>query len=125
MSQTDVTYSCGACKYPLNLTSSNRVTTGLGSDYRRSIKKGVISFVSIDLSRFTQVDEINCLPVLCGRNRSKTKLLCRNCSTLIGYGRSDSITTLCGIVNSSSSSDSTPDVYMIKIRALQPSEQPN
>ncbi|CAK9137476.1 unnamed protein product [Ilex paraguariensis] len=57
MSQADVSYSCGACGYPLNLTSSNRITSGIGSEYRKSIKKGFISFLSIDLSRFTQVDE--------------------------------------------------------------------
>ncbi|KAL6978932.1 hypothetical protein U1Q18_020599 [Sarracenia purpurea var. burkii] len=65
--------SCGSCGYPLNLTSSNRITSGIGSDYRQSIKKGYISFVSIDLSRFTCVDEINCFPIFWGR-RVLTKL---------------------------------------------------
>ncbi|KAJ7961739.1 F-box/LRR-repeat protein [Quillaja saponaria] len=54
MSQADVSYSCGSCGYPLNLTSSNRITSDIGSGYRKSIKKGSISFNSIDLSRFTQ-----------------------------------------------------------------------
>ncbi|KAA8543598.1 hypothetical protein F0562_021656 [Nyssa sinensis] len=84
MSQADVSYSCGSCAYPLNLTSSNRITSGIGSEYRKSLKKGYISFLSIDLSRFTQVDEINCLPISWGRYRSKTKLLCRKCGVLIG-----------------------------------------
>ncbi|KAI9176732.1 hypothetical protein LWI29_015593 [Acer saccharum] len=59
MSQAaDVSYSCGSCGYPLNLTSSNRITTGIGSaEYQKSIKKGRISFLTVDLSRFTQVDE--------------------------------------------------------------------
>ncbi|KAL5798222.1 hypothetical protein ACOSQ2_003042 [Xanthoceras sorbifolium] len=59
MSQTaaGVSYSCGSCGYPLNLTSSNRITTGIGAEYQKSIKKGRISFLSVDLSRFTQVDE--------------------------------------------------------------------
>ncbi|KAI9178145.1 hypothetical protein LWI28_023257 [Acer negundo] len=47
MSQAaDVSYSCGSCGYPLNLTSSNRITTGIGSaEYQKSIKKGRISFL--------------------------------------------------------------------------------
>nr|TKS18347.1 hypothetical protein D5086_0000000160 [Populus alba] len=57
MSQSDISYSCGSCGYPLNLTSSNRITSNIGSGYQKSIKKGYISFVSVDLSRFTQVDE--------------------------------------------------------------------
>ncbi|GLT46099.1 hypothetical protein SLA2020_198820 [Shorea laevis] len=57
MSQADVSYSCGSCGYPLNLTSSNRITSNLGAEYQKSIKKGYISFLSVDLSRFTQVDE--------------------------------------------------------------------
>ncbi|XP_039119592.1 uncharacterized protein At4g08330, chloroplastic-like isoform X2 [Dioscorea cayenensis subsp. rotundata] len=58
MSQADVVYSCGSCGYALNLTSSNRITPGVSTDYSKSIKKGVISFHSVDLSRFTQVDEV-------------------------------------------------------------------
>ncbi|KAJ0969339.1 hypothetical protein J5N97_022216 [Dioscorea zingiberensis] len=58
MSQADVVYSCGSCGYLLNLTSSNRITPGISSDYSKSIKKGAISFRSVDLSRFTQVDEV-------------------------------------------------------------------
>ncbi|KAJ6874055.1 hypothetical protein NC651_032786 [Populus alba x Populus x berolinensis] len=57
MSQSDISYSCGSCGYPLNLTSSNRITSNIGSGYQKSIKKGYISFLSVDLSRFTQVDE--------------------------------------------------------------------
>ncbi|CAK7349201.1 unnamed protein product [Dovyalis caffra] len=57
MSQADVSYSCGSCGYPLNLTSSHQITCNIGSGYPKSIKKGYISFLSVDLSRFTQVDE--------------------------------------------------------------------
>ncbi|KAJ6973550.1 hypothetical protein NC653_033778 [Populus alba x Populus x berolinensis] len=54
----EVVQCCGSCGYPLNLTSSNRITSNIGSGYQKSIKKGYISFVSVDLSRFTQVDEV-------------------------------------------------------------------
>ncbi|KAG6748826.1 hypothetical protein POTOM_048762 [Populus tomentosa] len=53
----EVVQCCGSCGYPLNLTSSNRITSNIGSGYQKSIKKGYISFLSVDLSRFTQVDE--------------------------------------------------------------------
>lgn len=120
MSLAHVSYSCGSCGYPLNLTSSNRITSGIGAEYRKSIKKGFISFRSIDLSRFTQVDEINCLPNFWGRYRSKSKLLCRSCGVLIGYGYGDS-PALCGFDSPTSSSSSYKKI-IIKIRALQPSE---
>ena len=110
--------SCGSCGYPLNLTSSNRITSSVGSEYQKSIKKGSISFASVDLSRFTQVDEINCFPVTWGRHRSKTKLLCRKCGVHIGYGHGDS-PALCGLESPSSSSSHRK--FTIKIRALQPS----
>ncbi|KAL0417944.1 UNVERIFIED_CONTAM: F-box/LRR-repeat protein 12 [Sesamum radiatum] len=93
---------CGSCGYHLNLTSSNRVTSSIGSRYSKSINKGSISFRSIDPSRFTQVDEVNCLPISWGRYRSKSKLLCRNCGVLIGYGYGDS-TALCGLESPTSS----------------------
>ncbi|KAB5527792.1 hypothetical protein DKX38_021639 [Salix brachista] len=90
MSQSDISYSCCSCGYPLNLSSSNRITSNIGSGYQKSIKKGYISFLSVDLSRFTQVDEVNCLPVSWGRYRSKSKLLCRKCGVHVGYGYGDS-----------------------------------
>ncbi|XP_034690896.1 uncharacterized protein At4g08330, chloroplastic-like [Vitis riparia] len=121
MSQADVSYSCGSCGYPLNLTSSNRITSGIGSEYRKSIKKGLISFLSVDLSRFTQVDEVHCLPLPWGGHRSKTKLLCRKCGVLIGYGYGDS-PALCGF-DLANSSNSACEKFVIKIRALQPSEE--
>ncbi|KAG5567147.1 hypothetical protein RHGRI_002645 [Rhododendron griersonianum] len=114
---------CGSCGYPLNLTSSTRVTSGTSPGYLKSIGKGYISFGSIDLSRFTQVDEINCFPIFCGSQGSKTKLLCRKCGMLIGYGYGES-SALCGLTSHTSSSASYKKV-MIKIRALQPSEESN
>ncbi|KAI6694367.1 hypothetical protein NL676_022077 [Syzygium grande] len=116
----DVSYSCGSCGYPLNLTSSDRITSGIGSEYRKSIKKGSMSFLSVDLSRFTQVDQVNCFPVACGRKRLKTKLLCRKCGVHIGYGYGDSL-ALCGF-DSPNLSTSSYKKFTIKIRALQPSE---
>nr|GLL30862.1 uncharacterized protein At4g08330, chloroplastic-like isoform X1 [Ipomoea trifida]GMD18774.1 uncharacterized protein At4g08330, chloroplastic-like isoform X1 [Ipomoea batatas]GME15859.1 uncharacterized protein At4g08330, chloroplastic-like isoform X1 [Ipomoea batatas] len=113
--------SCGSCGYHLNLVSSNRVTTGIGSEYSKKIKKGFIPFTSIDLSRYTQVDEVNCFPISLGRNSSKTKLLCRNCGVIIGYGYGDS-SALCGFHSPSATSPSFKKI-MIKIRALQPLEE--
>ncbi|GLT94304.1 hypothetical protein SLE2022_120500 [Rubroshorea leprosula] len=121
MSQADVSYSCGSCGYPLNLTSSNRFTSNLGAEYHKSIKKGYISFLSVDFSRFTQVDEVNCLPLTWGRYRSKTKLLCRKCGVHIGYGYGDA-PALCGF-DSPNSSSAAYKKFSIKIRALQPGEE--
>ncbi|XAR58802.1 hypothetical protein NMG60_11014350 [Bertholletia excelsa] len=121
MSQADVFYSCGPCGYPLNLTSSNRITSGIDSKYNKFIKKGYISFLSIDVSRFTLVNEINCLPISCGRYSSKTKLLCRKCGALMGYAHGSSH-TLRGFESATSSRPSNKK-FMIKIRALQPSEE--
>lgn len=114
-------YSCGSCGYPLNLASSNRITTGIGSEYQKSIKKGKISFLSVDLSRFTQVDEVTCFPVYWGSYGSKTKLLCRKCGVHIGYGYGNSH-ALCGL-ESPNATSSAYKKFSIKIRALQPSEE--
>lgn len=74
--------SYGSCRYLLNLTSSARVTSGNGLGYKKSIRKGFISLVSIDLSRFTLADEVNCLPVCLAP--SKTKLFSHKCGVFIG-----------------------------------------
>lgn len=120
MSQADVSYSCGSCGYPLNLTSSNRITSDIASEYQKSVKKGSISFSSVDLSRFTQIDEINCLPAL-WFSRSKTKLLCRKCGVHIGYVYGGESHVLCGIESPTSSNSQTK--FTIKIRSLQPSSE--
>ncbi|XP_061349820.1 uncharacterized protein At4g08330, chloroplastic-like [Gastrolobium bilobum] len=120
MSQSDVSYCCGSCGYPLNLTSSNRITSDIASEYQKSVKKGSISFASVDLSRFTQVDEINCFP-FSWFYRSKTKLLCRKCGVHIGYGYGGESPTLCGLEPPVSSSSQIK--FTIKIRSLQPSSE--
>ncbi|XP_019460666.1 PREDICTED: uncharacterized protein LOC109360316 isoform X2 [Lupinus angustifolius] len=38
-SQRDVCYSCGTCGYELNLSSSNRNTSSIGSKYGKFIKR--------------------------------------------------------------------------------------
>ncbi|KAK1646215.1 hypothetical protein QYE76_064020 [Lolium multiflorum] len=113
--------SCGSCAYPLNLSSSNRRTSDVGSSYQKSLKKGLISFISVDLSRFTEVDEISCVPFLAWRSyRPKTKLLCRKCGSSIGYGYGEPA-VLCSF-DPASSSSGTSQTYLIKIQAIQPSE---
>ncbi|KAL3724990.1 hypothetical protein ACJRO7_030064 [Eucalyptus globulus] len=86
----DVSYSCGSCGYALNLTSSNRITSGIDSKYHKSIKKGFIFFRSVDLCRFTTVAQVNCFPVTWVRRGLKMKLLCHKCRAHIGYGYADS-----------------------------------
>lgn len=98
----------------MNLASSNRITSEIDSKYRKAIRKGSISFESIDLSRFTQLDEPSCFPVCLNRHGSKTKLLCRQCGVHVGYGYGDAHTEL------SSISNSYYKHIVIKIRALQP-----
>ncbi|XP_010557735.1 PREDICTED: uncharacterized protein At4g08330, chloroplastic-like [Tarenaya hassleriana] len=119
MSEAAVSYSCGSCGYPLNLEASNCMASRHGGG--KSSKKGFISFASIDLSRFTQVDEINCFRIPWGRYSLKTKLLCRKCGVLIGYGYR-AAPTLCGF-DSSDSHVSSYKKFGMKSRALQPSEE--
>ncbi|EXC10211.1 hypothetical protein L484_004389 [Morus notabilis] len=120
--------SCGSCGYALNLSSSNRNISTIGSKYGKSIKRGIISFFYVDDSRFTQVDEIQCIPHFSKHSwslfRRQTKLLCRKCNNHIGttydeYTSSHPI----GLEESDSSSGheaSKRRKYDIKIRALQP-----
>ncbi|XP_026389932.1 uncharacterized protein At4g08330, chloroplastic-like [Papaver somniferum] len=115
MSNGNVSYSCGSCGYPLNLSAS-----GIHSEHKKSNKKGgCLSFEAVDISRFTQVDKVNCLPVSWGRYRSKTKLLCRKCGVHIGYGYVVS-PALCGI---NSPAGSNYKKVCIKIHAIQSSEE--
>ncbi|KAF5442524.1 hypothetical protein F2P56_035171 [Juglans regia] len=128
-SRRDVSYSCGSCGYELNLSSGDRNTSTIGSKYGKSIKTGIISFFYIDESRFTQVDEIQCIPHFSkhswGLIRRRTKLLCRKCANPIGIACND-CTSLQPLVTDASDSSSGNEVssqrkYDIKIRALQPS----
>lgn len=121
-------YSCGSCGYALNLSSSNRNISTIGSKYGKSIKRGIISFFYIDDSRFTQVDEIQCLPHFSkhswGLFRQRIKLLCRKCNNHIGIAYDDYISSH-PIASEDTDSYSGHEVskrrkYDIRIRALQP-----
>ncbi|XP_047093481.1 uncharacterized protein At4g08330, chloroplastic-like [Lolium rigidum] len=130
-SAKDVSYSCGYCGYALNLSSSTRNTANIGSKYGKQIRKGVISFYSIDESRFTQTDEVSCttyIPSTCswGFFRNRTRLVCRKCGGHIGDAYEDEDSTLCDSLDdthtsSDGSSLSIRKKYVIKINALQPS----
>ncbi|CAO2197056.1 unnamed protein product [Urochloa humidicola] len=137
----DVTYSCGCCGYALNLSSSARDTAGIGSKYRKQIKKGVVAFVAVDESRFTLADEVTCTPYFRSRRawgllRRRSRLLCRKCGGRIGSAYdeeedrdsglsdgdafSDDLRASSGSGGSGSSGLSQRS-YVIKISALQPS----
>ncbi|KAM7514845.1 hypothetical protein LguiA_004428 [Lonicera macranthoides] len=126
----DVTYRCGACGYDLNLSSSSRNTSTIGSKYRKSMKKGIISFLYVDESRFTQVEEFRCLPFFFifkrswGLFRRRTKLLCRKCGNRIGVAYDDNskshLLVSDGPHLASSNGIPTYRKYDIRIRALQP-----
>ncbi|CAN0892402.1 Uncharacterized protein At4g08330, chloroplastic, partial [Linum grandiflorum] len=134
-SQRHVTYSCGTCGYELNLSSSNRNTSTIGSKYGKSIKRGIISFFYIDESRFTLVDELQCIPFFSNRSwrlfRRRTKLLCRKCGKPVGIAYDDDEPPAYPLVPSGGPELSpSPDTeaattkhrkYDIKIRSLQPS----
>ncbi|KAG5067552.1 hypothetical protein JHK86_011283 [Glycine max] len=72
-----------------------------------SLKRGIISFLNVDDSRFTRVDEIEFAPYFSKHSwsffRRKTKLLCRKTEP------------------SPPTEASSPMKYDIRIRALQPS----
>lgn len=121
--------SCGSCGHELNLSSSGRNTSTIGSKYGKSIKRGIISFFYIDESRFTQVEELRCGPFISknswGLFRRRTKLLCRKCGNLIGmaYDDHDSAYPLVsdGLDSASGTEISSRRKYDVRIRALQPS----
>ncbi|XP_059631814.1 uncharacterized protein At4g08330, chloroplastic-like [Cornus florida] len=129
-SQRDVTYSCGSCGYELNLSSSGRNTSVIGSKYGKSMKKGIISFFYIDESRFTQVEDVRCVPFFISKHswgffRQKTKLLCRKCGNHIGSA-CDDIASSYPLVSDGSDSASGSEIptcrkYNVRICALQPS----
>ncbi|XP_076899218.1 uncharacterized protein At4g08330, chloroplastic [Bidens hawaiensis] len=118
-SQRDVTYRCGCCGYDLNLSSSARNTSSIGSKYGKSIKTGIISFFFIDETRFTQEEQFQCIPLpsFISKHlwRNKTKLLCRKCNNYIG----NAYPVVADLV---SEGDITSyRKYDVRIRALQPS----
>lgn len=123
--------SCGSCGYDLNLNSSSRNTSTIGSKYGKSIKKGIISFFSIDESRFNQVEEFSCLPNFIAKHswgffRQRTKLLCRKCGNLIGVASDLNNASSIHLITDGSESPSSSEIsskrkYDIRIRSLQPS----
>lgn len=126
--ERDVFYSCGACGYALNLSSSQRVVSTLNS---KALRKGTISFLCIDESRFKQLDELKCALHVHANgslrlHQLRTKLLCRKCGNVVGHGHGNDRPTAESqqIDGSDSSSGSgTPEHkrYCVKIKALQPS----
>ncbi|XAR55566.1 hypothetical protein NMG60_11035675, partial [Bertholletia excelsa] len=130
-SQRDVAYSCGSCGYELNLSSSGRNTSTIGSKYGKSIKRGIISFFYIDESRFTQVEELRCMPYISknsfGLFQRRTKLLCRKCGNHVGTAYDDRTGSYPPVSDGSESSASVNEIsarrkYDVRIRALQPSD---
>ncbi|XP_052203405.1 uncharacterized protein At4g08330, chloroplastic isoform X1 [Diospyros lotus] len=130
-SRRDVNYSCGSCGYELNLSSSSRNTSMIGSKYGKSIKSGIISFFYIDESRYSQVEELRCIPYISknswGLFRRRTKLLCRKCGNHVGTAYDDLASPYPlvsdGSDSASGSETSVRRKYDIKIRALQPSSE--
>lgn len=126
-----LTGSCGYCGNALNLSSSTRNTANIGSKYGKQIRKGVVSFFAIDDSRFTQTDEVSCMPYFhssrsWGFFRKRTRLLCRKCGVHIGNAYEDDDSTLYDgsddpHMSPKGRSMSTRKKYVIKINALQPS----
>ncbi|CAL0325216.1 unnamed protein product [Lupinus luteus] len=133
----DVNYSCGSCGYELNLNSSNRNTSSFidSKCYNKFIKKGFISFFSIDETRFSQLHQLpysfSWLPFFNYKRqwslslfqpsttttrKRRTKLLCRMCGTHLGYGY-----TLPNPHSQSWDGMSESRIYDIKLSALQPS----
>lgn len=117
--------SCVSCGYELNLSSSNRNTNVIDSNYGKSMKRGVISFFSVDESRFTQTQQQllppwswSWIPFLNSKGlslfqRRRTKLLCRRCGNHLGYAHTLPSRSWDGI------SDSR--IFHIKLTTLQPS----
>ncbi|XP_028786461.1 uncharacterized protein At4g08330, chloroplastic-like [Neltuma alba] len=114
----DVNYSCGSCGYQLNLNSCNRNTSAIDTRYEKSIKRGLISFFSVDESRFSMVEQLRWVPFFNSKRswglfQRRTKLLCRKCGNHIGYA--------CSLPFESWDGFSDSRVYDIKLSALQPS----
>ena len=76
---------------------------------RRRRRRSVVVFEAIDDTRFGHLDEFRCLDVRALRLFvRRTRLLCRKCGALLGYGYHDT------------SAATKPPRYHIKIRALHP-----
>jgi hypothetical protein len=102
----------------------------MGSDYKKETKKGLISFLTIDESRFKQHDELRCglyceSPTSWKLHRLKTKLLCGQCEANIGHVHEEGVSHLVGCNGYDSGSESSTTGqkrYFVKIRALKPEE---
>ncbi|KFK32143.1 hypothetical protein AALP_AA6G203800 [Arabis alpina] len=123
-----VNYSCGSCGYELNLSSTNRITSSIGSNYGKSIKSGIIAFFNIDEGRFSQVDEFQCMPHFSryswGLFRRRTKILCRKCNNYIGNASQEKTPEYALVTQNSTKNgvtSNTVNKYDIRIRSLQPS----
>ncbi|CAA2994751.1 uncharacterized protein At4g08330, chloroplastic-like isoform X1 [Olea europaea var. sylvestris] len=128
-SQREVTYSCRTCGYNLNLSSSRRNTSTIGSKYSKSIRKGIITFFFVDQNKFNQVEEFSCVPYFISKHswglfRWKTKLLCPKCSNHTYDDNAYSYPLMPKDRSSPSGSEiSNPRKYDIRIRSLQPSAE--
>ncbi|KAL0327994.1 UNVERIFIED_CONTAM: putative protein, chloroplastic [Sesamum calycinum] len=121
---------CGSCGYELNLNSCNRNISVIDAKYEKSMKRGVISFFSIDESRFTQISKFRWLPYLASKNswrpfQRRTKLLCRNCGNYIGTARNadDTCSSPFQVVKQRSvtwDGISARRTYEMRIRSLRP-----
>ncbi|KAL3848844.1 hypothetical protein ACJIZ3_010726 [Penstemon smallii] len=122
--------SCGTCGYELNLNSCNRNISTIDSKYEKSIKRGVISFFSIDETKFTKIHKVRWLPYLESKKswilfQRQTKLMCRSCGNYIGAALMENTNSspLFRLVKSNSATwdgISTCKTYEIKIRSLRP-----
>ncbi|KAF5750666.1 hypothetical protein HS088_TW03G01005 [Tripterygium wilfordii] len=130
LSLRHVNYSCGSCGYNLNLSSCNRNASMIDAKYKKSIKRGIISFFTIDESRFNQIEELRWTPYFNPKYRwglfqRRTRLLCHKCGKHIGnaYKESTSSSSLelgkSHLIPWDGMSDGR--TYDMKIRALQPS----
>lgn len=121
--------SCGSCGYELNLNSSNRNTTLslTDSNYGKSIKKRkrcLISFFSVDETRFTQIQQFSFsfswrISFFNFQRTTTTKLLCRNCRNHLGYARTFPSQSHSHSHSWDGISDSR--IFYIKLNAIQPS----
>jgi hypothetical protein len=90
----------------------------------------LISFLSVDESRFKQHDELRCglyceSPTTWRLHRLKTELLCGQCEAKIGHVYEEGVSNLVGCNGYDSGSDDGPTRqkrYFVKIKALRPEE---
>lgn len=120
----------------MNLNSCNRNTRAIGSKYGKTMRRGVLSFLCIDESRFTQISKLRCSPYFRSKNswglfQRHTKLLCRKCTSYIGVSYNSNNNARGAAIHINVKTDApTPNWdglsacttnYEIKICALRPS----